>query len=119
MSAITDVVKGFFEPAKDLISEFIEDKDQANKLQFELNKLFADSLNSARDHDKASYGIWIVDFFRGMIRPVITMAFGTLFVVAKLYPELGIVLTTEDYAMIGGVMAFWFGGKFLGKDIQK
>lgn len=119
MSIVTDVVKGFFEPAKELISEFVVDKDQANQLQFELNKLFADSLNSARDHDKATYGIWLVDFIRGMIRPVITICFGALFVIAKLFPEKGIILTVEDYAMIGGVMAFWFGGKFLGKDIQK
>ncbi|MCK5606049.1 hypothetical protein KAR91_29390 [Candidatus Pacearchaeota archaeon] len=115
---IQDFVSGIFQPAKELISEFIVDKDQANELQFKMNELYAESLNSAREHDKASYGIWVVDFCRGMVRPVITVLSTTLWVVAKFYPEYGIELNNYDYAIIGGVNAFWFGGKFLNKDVK-
>ena len=107
------------EPLTKLASEFITDSDKVNELVFKASQLFEEGLKSARDHDKASYGITIVDAVRGLIRPIITFGFGALFVVAKFYPEKGIVLNDQDYLMIGGVMTFWFGGRFLGKDIQK
>ncbi len=103
-----------------LASEYIVDKDKAIEFQMKLNKIIFDSVDSARDHDKASYGDTpegrVVDFFRGMIRPVITAGAAWYFVYAKMN---SIALTDYDYAIIAGVFTFWFGGKFLGKDIQK
>ena len=106
-------------PVTDLVSEYVVDKDKANELVFKISAMYEEGLKSAREHDKASYGITIVDAVRGLIRPIITFGFGALFVVAKFYPEKGIILTDQDYLMIGGVMTFWFGGRFLGRDIQK
>ena len=113
-------ISDLIEPVTDLVSEFIVDKDKAMQFQMELNKLFMASVESARNHDKASYGsTWegrFVDFFRGMIRPTITAGAAWYFIHAK---TNGIPLTDYDYAIIAGIFAFWFGGKFLGKDIQK
>lgn len=117
---ITDIVKGLLGPVTDIAKEFVVDKDQQAALEGKLAMFFANSINDAREHDKASYGSSIsgriVDFFRGMVRPLITLGAATYFVYAKVN---GIEISQYDYAIIGGIFTFWFGGKFLGKDIQK
>jgi hypothetical protein len=117
MSFAKDLIKGFAEPITDLVGKFVVDKDKAIQMEFMLQQLIASAVDSARAHDKASYGIWLVDFFRGLVRPVITLAVTAWYFYAKVNPE--IEFTMHDYYILGGVLGFWFGGKFFGKDIQK
>jgi hypothetical protein len=96
--------------AKERLLKMAQDGD-LKKMQAELQ-----DISDARSHDKASYGGGFVDFMRGIVRPVITLAAFAFYVYAK-FEAIG--LTVEDYSIIGMVLAFWFGGKFLGKDVQK
>lgn len=120
MNVFTDFAKGLISPVTDIIKEVVTDKDAAMQLEGKLAIFFANTINDAREHDKATYGAtWsgqAVDFCRGMIRPVITMGAASYFIYAKMH---GMEINDYDYTIIGGVFAFWFGGKFLGKDIQK
>jgi hypothetical protein len=66
-------------------------------------------IEKARGHDVATSSEDsppIVQLMRGLVRPVITLTAFFWYVVARLQ---GIVLGAEDYAIIGGIMAFWFG----------
>jgi hypothetical protein len=110
-----------------LLDKLIKDPEQLAKAKFDLVELqqsgaikeleaeLAD-VASAREHDKASYGNSAVDFLRGIVRPVITLSAFSFYVYAKVE---AVGLTAEDYGIIGMVLAFWFGGKFIGKDVQK
>lgn len=120
MGVFGDFAKGLISPVTDIVKEVVTDKDKALELEAKLTMFFAETINDAREHDKASYGNsvpgQVVDFFRGMVRPIITYGSGIYFVYAKVN---NIPLTEYDYAIIAGVFTFWFGGRFLGKDIQK
>ena len=96
----------------DVVSEFVEDKDKANELAIKMQEIVNQSVNSAREHDKASYGNPMVDAIRGLIRPAITAAFSSMYVIAKLVPALGITFSEYDYAILGLVLAFWFADRF-------
>jgi len=84
---------------------------ELKKIEIELQ-----SISDARAHDKQSYGGGAVDFLRGIVRPVITLSAFSFYVYSK---YSSIPLTKEDYAIVGMILAFWFGGKLLGKDVQK
>lgn len=94
------------EPVTSLVSEFITDKDKVNELAGKMNELYEKGLKSAREHDKASYGDKLVDRFRGLIRPTCTAIVIVWYVYARIND---IILDEKDYAIIGGVLAFWFG----------
>lgn len=96
--------------AKQNLMELLQ-TGELKKMQAEL-----EDVADARAHDKAAYGGGLVDFLRGIVRPLITGAAFTFYVHAKIN---GIPMTIEDYSIIGMILAFWFGGKFLGKDVQK
>ncbi len=68
----------------------------------------AEELNKARQHDIETQvkGIPLVNLARGLVRPVITFTAFAWYVYARVYH---IPLTSEDYAIIGGILAFWFG----------
>lgn len=70
----------------------------------ELNQFVAD----ARAHDIATFNK--EDAFsnrmRSCVRPMITFAAMGWYIYAR---GQGIALTQEDYAIIGGILAFWFG----------
>lgn len=65
-------------------------------------------IEKARQHDIATAENTppIVALLRGLVRPVITLAACFWYIYARL---IGVELTGEDYAIIGGIMAFWFG----------
>ena len=65
-------------------------------------------IDKARVHDTAANDNAppIVQLLRGLVRPIITLAACFWYIYARLN---GVDLTTEDYAIIGGIMAFWFG----------
>ena len=71
-------------------------------------KLASDELQRAWQHDIATQvqDIWLVNFARGMVRPLVTMVALLWYVYARVE---NIPLQQEDYAIIGGVLAFWFG----------
>jgi hypothetical protein len=71
-------------------------------------QMLNDELERARQHDVATSAKAppVVELLRGLVRPVVTLlAFGW-YVWAR---AVGISLGSEDYALIGGVVAFWFG----------
>ena len=117
---ITDIIKGILAPAEKILDKFVPDQATKLQVQLEMQKLIYESADSAREHDKASYGDhWsgrIVDFFRGMVRPTITFTAFAYFIYMRVE---GLTLPTEDYYIIGGILGFWFGGKLLSKDVQK
>ena len=51
-------------------------------------------------------GHWLVDLARGLVRPVITFTAMGWYVFARVND---IALQPEDYAIVGGILAFWFG----------
>lgn len=70
--------------------------------------LAAEELERARQHDIATLdkSEQIVNLLRGLVRPVVTIGAFGWYVYAR---AAGVALGAEDYAIIGGVMAFWFG----------
>lgn len=67
-----------------------------------------DEMERARRHDVDTRGDEppLVVLLRGLVRPVITLSAFVWYVAAR---AQGIPLSGEDYALIGGVVAFWFG----------
>lgn len=66
-------------------------------------------IDKARDSDAALNALDLprfVNVLRGMVRPVITLTAFFWYVYAR---ATGVELGGEDYAIVGGVMAFWFG----------
>ena len=120
MSVFGDIAKGLISPVSDIVKEFVSDKDKAMALEAKLTMFFAETINDAREHDKASYGsTWqgrTVDFMRGMVRPLITYGAGAYFIYAKMNK---LPIPDQEYAIIAGVFVFWFGGRMLSKDIRK
>lgn len=99
-------------PASKILDKFIPDQATKLKVELEMQALVYKAMDKAREHDKASYGThWsgrVVDFFRGMVRPVITFTAFAWYIYARV---TGIALSQEDYAIVGGVLAFWFGSR--------
>lgn len=66
-------------------------------------------IDKARDHDTAmaaANSMPLVNLLRGLVRPVITLAAFFWYVYARC---VELPMNGEDYAIIGGIMAFWFG----------
>ena len=65
-------------------------------------------IEKARQHDIATTEATppVVNLLRGLVRPLITLAACFWYIYARMS---GIELTVEDYTIIGGIMAFWFG----------
>ena len=73
-----------------------------------MQAFLAEQINKARQHDVATFDK--TDLFsnrlRSTVRPLTTFAAMGWYIYARLND---IPLAAEDYAIIGGVMAFWFG----------
>ena len=99
-------------PASKILDKFIPDQATKLKVELEMQALVYKAMDKAREHDKASYGThWsgrIVDFFRGMVRPVITFTAFAYFIYMRVN---GFELPENDYYIIGGILAFWFGSR--------
>lgn len=66
-------------------------------------------IDKARDHDNAMNASNVLPFIsmlRGLVRPVITLTAFFWYVYARC---TGLEMGGEDYAIVGGIMAFWFG----------
>lgn len=66
-------------------------------------------IDKARAHDTAMNATAmppVVLLLRGLVRPLITLTAFFWYVYAR---AAGIALGSEDYAIIGGILAFWFG----------
>lgn len=81
--------------------------DYLNRDQKAMQALM-DEMERARRHDVDTRSAEppLVLLLRGLVRPLITLSAFVWYVLARAY---GIPLTGEDYALIGGVVAFWFG----------
>lgn len=66
------------------------------------------AINNARQHDISTYNPQdkLVNTARGLVRPVCSFIAIIWYVAAR---ACGIELSAEDYAIIGGILAFWFG----------
>jgi hypothetical protein len=87
------------------ISQYIKD----DKLfEQELENHLSQEIEKARLHDNSintQVSSYVINI-RGLIRPVCTVAAFIWYVYAKLN---GISLDSQDYSIIGGILAFWFG----------
>lgn len=67
-------------------------------------------VDKARLHDveisKGNGAVPLVALLQGLVRPLITMTAFIWYVYAR---ASGVPLGSEDYAIIGGILAFWFG----------
>lgn len=66
-------------------------------------------IDRARMHDSAMVDVNalpLVNYLRGLVRPVITLTAFFWYVYARC---TGVPMLAEDYAIVGGIMAFWFG----------
>lgn len=86
---VSDVVEAFLSK---------EERTQAALLQ---------SVEQARQHDAAlpAGTLWMANL-RACVRPVVSLTAMVWYVYAR---ANGIALQSEDYAIIGGILAFWFG----------
>lgn len=73
-----------------------------------LQKMAEEAVNNARQHDANTYNPAdkLVNTARGLVRPVCSFMAMGWYVAAR---ASGIALMAEDYAIIGGILAFWFG----------
>lgn len=66
-------------------------------------------IDKARLHDTSlntpNLPVWVAAS-RAMVRPVITLTAFLWFIYARCS---GVAMGAEDYAIVGGIMAFWFG----------
>lgn len=71
-------------------------------------KVVMDEIERARVHDIAmgQKAPPVVELLRGLVRPVVTLTAFGWYVLARM---MDIPLTAEDYTLIGGIVAFWFG----------
>lgn len=68
----------------------------------------AKEMEKARQHDIQTQikDIWLVNLLRGLVRPLVTFSVFMWYLYARIQ---GIPLSAEDYTLIGGILAFWFG----------
>lgn len=85
----------------DLLQDYLSKDEKA--LQVVMNEI-----DKARQHDIATGAKAppVVELLRGLVRPVITLCAFFWYVLARM---ADIPLSGEDYTLIGGVVAFWFG----------
>mgnify|MGYP000038208815 CR=1 FL=1 len=92
-------------------------EEYANKDE-RMQTFLAEQINKARQHDIATFDK--TDKFsnrlRSSVRPLTTFAAMAWYIYARLND---ILLQAEDYAIIGGIMAFWFGFRPFEKSNKK
>jgi hypothetical protein len=74
-----------------------------------LASIIMTEIEKARAHDagmNSVNAVPIIALLRGMVRPVITLTAFFWYIYARC---VGLPLSGEDYAIVGGIMAFWFG----------
>ena len=91
--------------AVDKITQAMEDyltRDERFRQQAEA------ALHNARQHDVQTFDSnnWQINMLRSSVRPLCSFVAMGWYVYAR---ANGIPLAAEDYAIIGGILAFWFG----------
>ncbi|PIZ31058.1 MAG: hypothetical protein COY40_03040 [Alphaproteobacteria bacterium CG_4_10_14_0_8_um_filter_53_9] len=83
-----------------------------------LAAMAAAEMEKARRHDVETWDRTepFVNLLRGLVRPVVTFAAFAWYVYARM---TGLPLMPEDYAIIGGIVAFWFGFRPFDKRVGK
>lgn len=73
-----------------------------------LQTMVAEQLDKARQYDISTFDT--NDLFsnrlRSCVRPLVTFSAMAWYIYARLS---GVVLAVEDYTLVGGIIAFWFG----------
>ncbi|MCP4355505.1 MAG: hypothetical protein GY793_07720 [Proteobacteria bacterium] len=89
------------------VSEYLE-------RDIKLEKEILSQIESARSHDlnTSSKNSSIINNIRGIVRPICTFIAFAWYLYAKIH---NIALTVEDYTIIGGILAFWFGFRSIDK----
>jgi hypothetical protein len=92
----------------DVVQSVLDELEAFSKKDTEAQNLMAEQLNSARTHEAQTFDATdkFSNTLRSSVRPVITMAAMGWYIWAR---ANGVPLEGEDYAIIGGVLAFWFG----------
>jgi hypothetical protein len=107
---------GLVRETLDNFADFVLNDTRAKEVLLEHAKLEEQKIQNARDHDKASYNLPVVDIARGLVRPLTTIGVFSWYVYAR---ANGIELQEYDWYIIGGVIAFWFGFRPLEQFIKK
>ena len=83
------------------ISEFLSKDERAMQLTME-------HIDKARAYDMTTFdaGDKFSNRLRSTVRPICTFVAMGWYVIARIYE---IELQGEDYAIVGGILAFWFG----------
>lgn len=104
--------------AKEVVAQMGEAVDRFMERDERLLQLAHSEVQDARRHDTAigNGGLVLVDLLRGLVRPGITLAVFIWYIYARLH---GIALSAEDYALVGGVLAFWFGMRLYEKQVGR
>ena len=112
--------------ATDLVQTFTGDK--ASREEFEFKENIARQQAFAAEFMYRSNRTWwdsLIDGFNRLPRPVMTFGVIYLFYLCVMDPEsfqvsMAALTFMPDYgwALMGTIVAFWFGGKFLSKDLR-
>lgn len=107
----------------DIIERWKPGESKNHEMSMEISKFISDSYENARKHDRPmDSGIPIVDALvngvNRLIRPWVTITvIGSLFGYWELPPPQNI--DPEYWLMVQVILGFWFGGRFIAKDIPK
>ena len=95
------VDEGAFDSVIGAVQDYLTKDERAQKF-------WAEQMDNARQHDIATFdqGDKFINRLRSSVRPIVTFVALAWYVYARLN---NIPLTQEDYTIIGGVLAFWFG----------
>ena len=109
-NGVAGVNEGVLETIQHAFTDFITKDAQA---QAAINK----GLQDARDADAKTFDPTIhwVNAMRSAVRPVCTFVAMGWYVYARV---AGIPFGPEDYAIVGGIIAFWFGFRPFEKTVK-
>lgn len=95
------VEEGMFDGVMGVIENYLTKDERAQKF-------WAEQMDNARKHDIATFDIndKFINRMRSSVRPVVTFVALAWYIYARVND---ITLTSEDYAIVGGILAFWFG----------
>ncbi len=104
--------------SRDVVSSVMDAFEQHVTQDRECQKLLVQQVQHARAHDMATFNRadQFSNTLRSCVRPLVTFAAMGWYIYARLH---GVPLSAEDYAIIGGVLTFWFGLRPLEKNRQK
>jgi hypothetical protein len=95
--------------SKDVVSQVGDAIDQYLTQDERAMQVVMGEIDKARQHDVETSKmntIPLIALLQGLVRPLITLTAFIWYVYAR---AVGVPLGAEDYAIIGGILAFWFG----------